>query len=983
MSPTSRNRLLLPLLLALLAGPALAQTDQTGVLEGTVRAAGGGAVPGAVILASLAEGGFPHDATTDERGLFRIAFLAPGDYTVMIQATGFQDQQVEAVRLSAGATRTLAVEMAAMDTFNEALVVTAAEPLIDAGTTELGSLTLDAEDTELLPISRSATDLVKFTPGASNGSVWGGSTGQANSYKLDGVGVNQPGVGGDFLLPNVDWIEEFQVKGLGAGAEDGNFQGGLISIVTKSGTNDWKGGVRLNFEDESLNSTNLNTREAGSEDDQRLEVNADIAGPIRRDQLYYFFSAQQSQRDTNVVDEAASSGDQVSFLPVREERTETKLFGKLTWQPRQNSYVNLVLGWDDVETENRGLSSFVAPEAAEIQDSPSVFYNASWSQTLGANAFLEVKFTGFDGDDERRPKNGDLPSVQILGGDRNIFSNAKFIRLQTPESNGLSAGLDYYFDTGSVEHELKVGFEVLDGSWLERRLRSGGLTWRPEEGDGPFDPQDPATWGFISSDWGGEINLDADNVNSALYVQDYVDVSSRLRLSAGLRWGQWEGDLTPGFGGGSTFMAVDDDAFDPRLGLVWDLRGDGSWVGKLHWGRYHQSLFALLFDRVAGGNVFQDEEFWDWDAPGLPDVTRNYTLAEREQLFAFFDADSTGEEVGPVLDYDQPFVEQLVIGIEHALNARWKLGATYVHRENDNILALVDRNLTSNYTLFRDVSVIDFRSGDPIRDPNGGPLVLGQVLVSNDDIVSQGWAPGLTDAEVAALTFDQDLVLTNPDDATREMDQLQLVVDRQGAAWELSASVVYTDLEGNFFSVSGYDDPTGTGAGSFVRPNEAINSDGNLRGVDEWELKLRLTADLPWELRGGFYFNYRSGEVVTPIYEIDNRNHDFMASNGEFFSFRHFSDVNGEAIFLEPRGSRELDDSTVIDLHLDRVFALGGNNRDVVLGFDVFNLLNDDAVTRIRTDVNDQDPSDPSTLFGAAERRLVPRTFRLYASFRF
>ena len=979
----SRSHLALCLALAVLAGTAtFAQTDQTGVLEGFVRVGGGEPIPGAVILASVAGGGYPRDAVTDDRGRFRLGFLNPGDYVVMIQADGFQDQQVEQVRISAGATRALEVEMTAMEEFTEAMVVTAASPLIDDSTTEFG-LTLDARDTELLPISRSATDLVKFTPGASNGAVWGGSTDQANSYKLDGVGVNQPGFGGDFLLPNVDWIEEFQVKGLGAGAEDGNFQGGLISIVTKSGTNELKGGVRVNFEDESLNATNLDTREAGSEDDQRFEWNADVAGPIVRDKLYYFLSAQQFERDTNIVDEAASTGDDIVFLPVQEQRTETKLFGKLTWQPRQTSFVHLVLGWDDVETENRGLSSFVAPEAAETQESPSTFYNASWSQTFGSNAFFELKLTGFDADDDRLPKNGDIPSVQILGGDRNVFTNAKYTRLQSPESNGLTAGLDYYFSTGSVDHELKVGLEVLEGSWLERRLRNGNLTWRPEEGDGPFDPQDPATWGFISSDWGGDINLDAETTNTALYVQDYIDVSSNLRLSAGLRWGTWEGDLTPGFGGGGSFQAVEDEAFDPRLGLVWDLTGDGDWLAKIHWGRYHQSLFALMFDRVIGGNVFQDEEFWDWIGPGLPDVGRNYTLTERDQFFELFDLNPIGGEVGPALDYEQPFVDQLVVGIEYRLSDAWKLGLTWVNRENDNILALVDRGLATNYTEFNNVEVIDFRSGDPILDANGVPLVLPRVLVSNDDILGRGWAPGLSDAQVGALRWNPDLVLTNPEDATREMDQFQLTFDGRGSSWDFSGSLVYTDLEGNFFSVSGYgDDPFGVGAGSFVRPNEAINRDGALQGVDEWELKLRLTADLPWALRGGVYLNYRSGEVVTPIYEIDNRNHDFIAANGEFFSFRHFSDVTGENVFLEPRGSRELDDSTILDLHLDRVFELGGGS-DLILGFDLFNLVNDDAVTRINDLVNDQDPSDPSTLFGAPERRVAPRTVRLYASFRF
>ena len=965
-------------LMTVLVIPASGQGDQTGLLRVVVTDAAGGLLPGVSVEASWEDGSNPRRALTGPDGQAVLPALPPGLYHVTASLEGFQTARREGLSVRSGtSTRVpMTLELGAVE---EVVTVVANRPLIETSTTEL-STRLSAEDTELLPISRQATDLVKFTPGGSNSALWGGSTSQANSYKLDGVSVNQPGFGGDFLLPNVDWIEELQVRGLGAGAEYGNFQGGLINIVTKSGGNDLQGSLRFNLEEESLNASNLDLREAGFEDDRRLEVNAGLSGPLRKDRLYYFVSAQRVERDTNVVDVAASGEDQVAFLDTQEERTETKLLAKLTWQPSDSGLVTAVLGYDKVETDNRGLDSFTAPEAAETQDSPSTFFNLSWSDVLGAQHVFEVKLTGYEGDDDRLPRNGDQPAVQILGGDRETFENSVFTRLRSPESNALTAGLESYFQTGGVSHRLKVGAEIDEGTWSERRLRNGRFTWRPEFGDGPFDPNDASTWGFISSDWGSGIRLDAETTNAALYIQDYVDLSDRLRLSAGLRYGLWRGDLTPGFGGGSTFEAVDDEAFDPRLGAVFDFDGNGRWIGKVHWGRYHQSLFALLFDRALGGHVFQDVEFWDWVGPGLPDPNRIYTLDERDRLFELFDVVATGQEVGPVVDYEQPFVDQLVVSLEHALNDRFKLGLTYVQRENDNIVALVDRNLASNYTEFRNVQVIDFRSGDPVLDAMGQPLVLPRIFVGNDDILGRGWAPGLSDAQVASLTYDEDFVLTNADGASREMDQFQLTLDGRTDHFDLSASLVYTELEGDFFSVSGYSDPGGTGAGFLVRPNEGLNVFGALPGVSEWEAKLRLTAELPWKLRGGLYVQYTSGERYTPIYEIDNRNHDFLAENGEFFSFRHFSNVNGEDIFLEERGLRELDDATLVDVHLDRLFRIG--DLDLVVGFDIFNLFNDDAVRDLQDVVNEQDPSDPTTLFGAPRRRTAPRATRLYASLR-
>ena len=186
---------------------------------------------------------------------------------------------------------------------------------------------------------------------------------------------------------------------------------------------------------------------------------------------------------------------------------------------------------------------------------------------------------------------------------------------------------------------------------------------------------------------------------------------------------------------------------------------------------------------------------------------------------------------------------------------------------------------------------------------------------------------------------------------------------------------------GNFFSVSGYDDAFGTGAGAFVEPNLGINSQGTMPNVAEWEFKLRLTGELPWGLRGGAYFLWATGDTFTPSYTLDRRNHDFIAENGEFFDADHIFGVNGQAIFLEPRGNREREDFSTLDVFVEKEIELGAAR--LRLGLDVFNLFNEDAEIGLVTEVNEQDPSDPSTLFGAVRSRQTPRTLRLNASLRF
>jgi hypothetical protein len=986
-----RQRIVGGILLSLIlgmTGSLAAQTDQTGVLEGRVLDPSGQPVPNVDITVAQADGSYPSSVVTDGAGRFRVGFLPPGLYIVRAQAVGYRPVQATDVRIRAAQVTPLRLEMPAAVVALDPLVVTMPASQIDAVTTEYSS-SLEADVIRLLPLpTRSATALVEFTPGARADQVWGGSTEQANAYHLDGVSVNQPGFGGDFLLPNVDWLDEIVVTGLGAGAEYGGFQGGLINMVTKSGTNTLQGGLRFNYANQALNATNINAYESGDDQYDRWELNADVRGPILRDRLYFFLSAQQSRDNTRVVDLTSATPDSVTYIRdpngdyIFEERTARKLLGKLTWQFTDKDQLNALFGKDDIFTENRGLNSFDSPETVTKQESPAWFFNAGWRRNWGANHLTELKVTGYQGRDDRLPLSGDtLPGVTLLGGNRNSYTNATYTRLREPDNIALSFNWDSYWTTGPLQHRLKVGGDYRQGWWDERRARNGNLTWRPDEDETVFDPSDPATWDFISSDWGGDINLDARSTNAAVYIQDYIEISRHLRVSPGARLGLWRGYLTPGDGASPEFRAVDDTRIAPRIGATIDPTGDGRFVLKGHWGRYYQDMFALIFDRAAGGNVFTDIEYWDWIDPGLPDVTRPYTLEEREQLFDFFGSQALGGEVGPVVDYRQPYVDQITAGFEFAFTRNWKLEAVYVNRRNADIVALVDRNLATNYTKFENIQVFEYPSGDPVLNPSGDPLVLPEIYISNDDILYVGDAPGLTPEQIDALTYEDDLVLTNVPEAERTMDQVQLTVEGRSSIFTLQASVVWTDLRGNFYSVSGYDDPFGTGVGPFVHPNEQFNFYGKLPNYATWEGKFRATAQLPLFFRAGAYLSVTSGDRYAPQFGIDRRNHDYVTADGEFLDPDLIFGIDGETIYLEERGSRTYDPRFLLDLHIDKVVPL--REIEWVIALDVFNVFNTDAVTSVKTFVNDQITDDPTTAFEAVRFRLPPRTIRLSTALNF
>jgi hypothetical protein len=178
--------------------------------------------------------------------------------------------------------------------------------------------------------------------------------------------------------------------------------------------------------------------------------------------------------------------------------------------------------------------------------------------------------------------------------------------------------------------------------------------------------------------------------------------------------------------------------------------------------------------------------------------------------------------------------------------------------------------------------------------------------------------------------------------------------------------------------VNGYDDPRGSGAGPFVRPNERINFFGNMPNYSEWEFMVRAVGDLPANFRAGGFLTLSAGDSYTPVYRIDTRQHDFIGSNGTLLEPALFGAVAGERMFLEQRGSRTLDQLYRLDLHVD--WTLKVRSVDWLFALDVFNVFNSGAVTAIKNDVNNQDPNDATTLFGATRFFQNPRNIRLSAS---
>jgi hypothetical protein len=352
-------------------------------------------------------------------------------------------------------------------------------------------------------------------------------------------------------------------------------------------------------------------------------------------------------------------------------------------------------------------------------------------------------------------------------------------------------------------------------------------------------------------------------------------------------------------------------------------------------------------------------------------------------------------EEGPVFNYRQPFIDQVVLGVEKAIGSRWKAEAVYVARRNRRMVALVDRNLATNYTAFTNLRVTN-RFGGTILDHNGQPLVLPVVYLPNDALVRRigenvipGPAlPNYRQSDIPSLTWDPDYRITTAPGAQRVFDQGQLTLSGRFPLWSVTGSLALTRLEGNLFSVTGYDDPAGRGAGPFVRPNDAIFGFGRLGNSSELEAKLRVTGALPFGFRGGAFVTAMRGDAFAPTFTLNGLLFNFdindptaLAADTSRIDYTVFRPVSGQRIFLEQRGSRTYPDRVTLDLHLERAFLLG--RAEWVLSLDGFNVLGNRAITEANVAIDSQSDPNATGAFASARARVAPRTIRLGSAAKF
>ncbi len=385
-------------LIAIAAFTALAQTNK-GTIKGTVTDQNKGTIQGANVTVTNVGTNAERVVTTNDQGTYEVPVLEPGTYKVTVKAPNFADTVQENVNVTTGSTIVVDVTLAAASVAGE-VTISAEASLIQSETSERSAAISGREVTELPLSGRNFTQLATLTPGVvrtnnvglgggpearafNNGDPRAGSGGPGssnengssessrfnrsgganisangqrptnNNFSLDGVDNNEPQFGTIGVFPNPDSIAEFKVSTSVPPAEVGRASGAVITVTTKSGSNDFHGSLYYYGKNSALNAYHpvLKTKlaEAVARNASALEIGAlqqpvqqehefggTIGGPIIKNRTFFFFDylGQRNNlpfpNDTVVPAVGVLSGDFSAF---------PQIFNPFTGQPFANNQI--------------------------------------------------------------------------------------------------------------------------------------------------------------------------------------------------------------------------------------------------------------------------------------------------------------------------------------------------------------------------------------------------------------------------------------------------------------------------------------------------------------------------------------------------------------------------------------------------------------------------------------------------------------------
>ena len=757
--------------------------EQTGTLSGIVKDEKGMTLPGATVnISSPNLIGGDKAAMTDSDGVFNFYNLPPGDYSLKVSMPGYVTYIISEQRVSIGKTTFMAIPMKAGE-IKEEVTVTAEAPLIDpkSNTSSSNFSELVIQNIQIGAGARGYQNVFQQAAGVAGGanpSIRGATLGE-NVYLVDGVDTTDPVTATFGLNFNFDAIEEIQLQTGGFTAEYGRATGGIGNIITKSGGNEFEGTFDIRFRNEGMAQPGKHF-DPDETPTSFFNPAFTFGGPIVKDRLWFFLSYQYTDSETTP-----------SQSPVTYTYKGNNYIGKLTWMINSNNKLIFQITGDPADIDNANAGAFITKEAARFQTQGSNFISLKYYSALSENWWLEAQAASYKSGLDSYPQSGDFSTQGIVVENEGlIMENYTDAQYSDRSRNQANVILTYFQRGLAGSHQFKFGLDMQDTKSTFNQFTPGGGYYSYYNFGGTRYPV--FHWIDVPA---GEF----ENPGALLagFVQDEWIINPHLTANIGFRYdsAKYENDIGE--------EILDTSLIQPRVGLAWDTKGDGSSVWKWSYGKYmHPNMLAftdLLNSKANATELYYIESFWgDLNEDGDEDD---------EVLGAIY-----GGPGGSIMDpkgLDPTYMIEYQAGYERKLTPRQSLKLTWVYRKTDDIIE------------------------DVYNDFDG---------IDNDD-------DGTVDNE-----FDEGVyIIKNLDNGRRRYYGVELVYDARIPQGEIIASYTYGVSKGNIE----YTQSTGV---DFDFPDLSVNRYGYLTDDRRNTVKVNGYHSLPLGFQVAWDAIYYTGQ---------------------------------------------------------------------------------------------------------------------------
>jgi hypothetical protein len=867
----------------------------TGTITGRVTDESGGALPGVTVEARGPSVQGARTTVSDNTGLYRLALLPPGTYSVTFQLGGFAPLTWKAVQVQLGHDTT--ADALLKPAASSQITVTADAPVLDLSTTSVGN-SISSRQIDTLPTGRNYSTIAQITPGVSSdanpgaGNVTGvygstisvyGSSGAENAFYVDGVNTTNVEYGFQGKELNFEFIREVDVKTGGYEAEYGRATGGIINVITKSGGNSFTGDAFGYYFNDSLQATTKDVvSAAGTQKSFTLsDYGADVGGYIMKDKLWFFAALDQVHNSADSVLTSGPAAGQTATSKSRRNLGSAKLtfnvapnqsiFATFLQDPRVDTgAIN-----DANHTLNGDPSTYLGRQDFGGRDYALRYdgnFASQWLATAQAARHKENNSVG--------PATSAGDAIQYRDASNDFFQTGGFGLIQTKTFNRKFYGgaLERYFGA----HDIKGGMEFETESASVIKRMSGG-----QQVDVFANPANPAKkiyrhfyWTTPDATIGNapvsQLNASPSHKNTTAYLQDRWTLHN-LTINAGVRW-----DRQRIIDASSVTQIDMKKDYAPRLGFIWDPNGDHKTKAFASFGRYYESIPMDLV--IRSFSYERQPRIINYD----PTSTKPDANAEK-------DFDTASAILGGFTEPSDPniknqYLTEYIIGGEREVRPNLAIGVKGIYRSYGRVIE-------------------DFLCADDGTYCIGNP---GQGIMK----------------ETFTLDYSQTFPAPKP---KRTYKALQIdATKRFSDNWEAIASYVYSRLDGNYdgeyapFTNVGAD-PNISAAYDyydfFTNGSNlgVITNHGPLSNDRRNQFKVSGVYITPWKVSIGAAAYWRSGTPITRY---------------------GYSDAYGRyEFFLTPRGAEGRTPSNYdLDFHFG--YPIDVRNAKVNVLLDVFNMMN-------------------------------------------